>query len=71
VGDICRFRLIDDDVENLAVTLPSPTGVEFGKVCRLNSCRTTAASLLSISIHLLELTLLEIQFNTWTIAGDM
>ena len=67
----CTFSLTDGDVENLAIALPSLTEVEFGKGCRLNSCRTTVASLLSISTNWLGLKLLEIHFNTRTIAKDM
>jgi len=67
----CTFGLADDGVENLAVTLPSLVSLRLGRVCFLNSCRTTVSSLLSISIHCLGLTTLEIHFNTRTIAGDM
>jgi len=69
--DICTFDLTDNDVGNLAVTLPSLMSLRLGEVCALNSCRTTIASLLSISTHCLGLTLLEIHFNTQSIAGDM
>jgi len=68
---VCAFGLTDDDVENLAVALPSLETLQLGKVCGFNSCRTTASSLLSISIHCLGLMHLRIHFNTQTIAGDI
>ena len=68
---ICTFGLTDDDVENLAVALPSLVNLQLGDVCGLNSCRTTVSSLLSISTHCLGLSFLRIHFNTRTIAGDM
>ena len=71
MGDICTFDLTDYDVENLANTLPSLATVKLGEVCDFNSCRTTVASLLSISTRCLALTVLEIHFNTRTIAGDI
>jgi len=67
----CAFGLTDDDVENLVVTLPSLVSLQLGKVCGLNSCHTTVSSLLSISVHCLGLSVLEIHFNTDTIAGDI
>lgn len=67
----CTFYLTDGSVENLAATLPRLETLRLGNPCRLNSCKTTIASLLSISTHCLGLTLLEIHFNTLTIAGDM
>jgi len=67
----CAFGLTDDDVENLVVTLPSLASLRLGRVCFLNSCRTTVSSLLSISIHCLGLTTLEIHFNSQTITGDI
>jgi len=70
-GDICTFDLTDYDVENLADALPSIATVKLGGVCGFNSCRTTVASLLSISTRWLALTVLEIHFNTRTIAGDI
>jgi len=68
---ICAFSLTDDDVENLAVALPSLVNIQLGEMCCFNSCHTTISSLLSISIHCLGLSLLEIHFNSKTIAGDI
>jgi len=71
MGIICTFGLTDNDVENLAVALPSLVNLQLGEACGSNSCRTTISSLLSISTHCLEITALEIHFNTQTIAIDI
>jgi len=67
----CMFRLTDDDMENLATALPRLEILELGRPCSYNSCNNTVASLLSISIHCLDLTVLETHFNARTIVGDM
>ncbi|KAF9643754.1 hypothetical protein BDM02DRAFT_3122990 [Thelephora ganbajun] len=67
----CNFHLTDDDMENLAVTLPRLVTLRFGLACRFNSCNTTVASLLMISVHCLDLVTLETHFNTRTIVGDI
>jgi len=67
----CGFRLTDGDVEDLAVALPSLAFLGLGGACSYNSCQTTVSSLLSISIHCLELRFLEIHFNTRTIVSDI
>jgi len=67
----CIFRLTDDNVENLAATLPRLECLQLGRPCDSNSCNTTIASLLSISTHCLDLRVLETHFNTLTIVGDM
>ena len=67
----CLFRLTDDDVENLAITLPSLVSLRLGGVCSTNACRTSVSPLLSISIHCLGLALLEIHFNTQSIVHDI
>jgi hypothetical protein len=71
VGESCLFFLSDRDVENLAVTLPFLVSLRLGEVCGFNVCANTVSSLLSISIHCLGLTLLEIHFNTRSIVSDM
>ena len=63
--------MVDDDVEDLAAALPRLTRVKLLEPCRLNSCKTTISSLLSLSIHCLGLKVLETHFNTRTIASDM
>jgi len=67
----CVFRLTDDDMENLAAALPRLETLKLGEPCYFNSCSNTVASLLSISIHCLDLTILETHFNTGTITSDM
>jgi len=67
----CTFRLTDNDMENLATALPRLEMLELGRPCGFNSCSNTVASLLSISVHCLNLTVLETHFNTRTIVGDM
>jgi len=67
----CAFHLTDDDVEELAATLPRLKSLRLGTACDSNSCRTTVASLLSISVHCPDLTLLETHFNTLTIVDDV
>ena len=69
--DGCTFHLTDDDVEDLAASLPRLQTLELGIPCHSNFCNTTVASLLSISTHCLDLGLLAIHFNTSTIAADM
>ena len=68
---MCLFGLSDDDMENLAVALPSLVTLRLGNVCRYNSCRTIVSSLLSISIHCLRLMALETHFNTQNIVDDI
>jgi len=69
--EVCMFRLTDDDMENLATALPRLEILELGSPCDYDSCNNTVASLLSISVHCLDLTVLETHFNARTIVGDM
>ena len=62
---------MDNNMENLVTALPQLESLELGDVCELNSCNTTVTSLLSISLHCLDLTILEVHFNTQTIVSDM
>lgn len=66
----CPFRMTDDDVNDLTSALPRLKTLGLGDPCGLNSCETTVASLLSISVHCLDLTVLYIHFNTLTIVED-
>ena len=70
-GGPCLFRLTDDNVESLAIALPSLVTLRLGKVCDSETSRTTVYSLLSISVHCLELAHLEIHFNTLSIVDDI
>ena len=67
----CIFRLTDDDMEDLAASVPHLKTLQLGLPCWLNSCNTTVASLMSISVHCLDLTVLQTHFNTRTIVSDM
>jgi len=67
----CTFRLTDADMENLVTTLPRLKCLQLGRPCRFNPCNATVASLMLISTHCLDLTILETHFNTCTIVGDM
>ena len=65
--DGCTLHLTDNDVEKLVAALPRLESLRLGAPCSLNSCDTTAASLLPISTRCLGLTVLEVHFNTITI----
>ena len=67
----CTFRLKDENVGDLAASLPRLVNLQLGRPCHSNSCHTTVTSLLSISSHCLDLITLETHFNTQTIVGDM
>ena len=67
----CFFHLTDNDVEEIAVTLPRLKSLQLGRPCDSNSCCTTIASLLLISIHCPNLTVLETHFNTLAIVDDI
>ncbi|KAF9780745.1 hypothetical protein BJ322DRAFT_279206 [Thelephora terrestris] len=60
----CTFRLTDDDVAEIAAALPRLGDALFGTVCSANSCRTTVASLVSLSTRCRDLERLEIHFST-------
>jgi hypothetical protein len=68
----CGFRLTDDDMENLAMSLPFLVTLWLG-ACGLNPCHTraTVSSSLPLSTHCRGLTTLETRFNTETLPGDM
>ena len=65
------FTLTDDDVENLASSLPRLEDLRLGQPCQSTPCNATVASLMSISVHCLDLTVLETHFNTRTIVSDI
>ena len=58
------FHLMDDDIEDLAFTLPKLNSLQLGHPCHFDTCNTTVASLLSISVHYLDLTVLQTYLNT-------
>ena len=67
----CVFRLTDHDMESLAAALPRLENLQLGTPSHSCPCDTTFASLVSISVHCLDLTYLEIHINVLTIANDM
>ena len=67
----CIFHLTDDDMENLAIALPRLESLRLGQPCNFHTCKTTVAALMSISVHCLDLTVLEIHFSTLEIVRDL
>lgn len=67
----CAFHLTDADVHELAAALPRLKNLLLGHPCPSNTCKTTVASLMSISVHCLDLEALEIHFNTQTMVSDV
>jgi len=67
----CSFRLTDDDIEDLATALPRLKLLRLGRPCQSNTCNTTVASLIAISVRCPDLTVLETHINTLTIADDI
>ena len=67
----CISRLTDGDVERLAAALPRLETLRLESPCSSNSCNTTVASLMSISVNCLNLMVLEVHFNTVDIVRDL
>jgi len=67
----CVFKLNDDDVTKLAMALPQLQSLFLGGPCRENTCATTVACLLQISVHCVKLRNLEVHFNTGNVVGDL
>ena len=70
-GGQCVFKLNDENVSELAAALPRLSFLFLGPPCDKNTCATTVAWLLQISIHCTRLQTLEIHFNTTNIAYDL
>ena len=66
----CGFGLTDGDVEAMATALPNLVYLDLGEVCSANSCKTTVASLLIISICCKDLDYLGIHFRTENLLRD-
>ena len=66
----CIFKLKNDDVAELAMALPQLEHLHLGFPCQENTCATTAACLLQLSVHCLKLGHLSIHFNTTNIVDD-
>ena len=70
-GPRCIFKLNNDNVTELAVALPQLELLVLGRPCSNNTCTTTVACLLSISVHCVKLRTLVIHFNTTNIVNDL
>ena len=67
----CIFKLNNDEVTKLAMALPQLQCLVLGDPCPANTCATTIACLLQISIHCIELQKLKVHFNTTNIVDDL
>ena len=67
----CAFNLNDDNITKFAMALPQLESLVLGHPCSDNTCATTVASLLAVSVHCVKLEQLEIHFNTTNIVGDL
>ena len=67
----CIFQLTDDDMENLAIALHHLESLRLGKSRIFDTCKTTVAALMPISVHCMDLTVLETHFNTLEIVRDL
>jgi len=64
------FKLNNDNVTELAMALTQLESLLLGRACSENTCLTTAACLLPISVHCNNLKKLENHFNTTNIVDD-
>ena len=67
----CIFKLNNDNVTELAMALTQLEFLLLGHPCSKNTCLTTIACLLPISVHCSKLWELEIHFNTTNIVDDL
>jgi len=67
----CAFGLNNDNVTNLAMALSQLERLHLGFPCQENTCATTVACLLPISVYCIKLEILEIHFNTTNIVSDL
>jgi len=70
-GGQCAFRLDNGDVTELAMALPQLENLLLGSPCPKNTCVTTAACLLPISVYCAQLDAVETHFSTTNILGDL
>jgi len=66
----CIFELNNDNVTELAMALTQLESLILGYPCSENTCLTTVACLLPISVHCSKLKELGIHFNTMNIVDD-
>ena len=67
----CVFNLNNDDVAELAMALPRLEFLLLGYPCDKNTCATTVACLLPLSVRCARLQSLWIHFNTMNIVDDI
>ena len=67
----CNFKLNNDNIAELAMALTQLQSLVLGYPCSKNTCLTTVACLLPISVHCSKLERLEIHFNTTSIVDDL
>ena len=69
-GSHCTFRLGDGNVTELVMALTQLEILVLGRACFENTCATTVACLLPISVHCVKLRMLAIHFNTTSIVEN-
>jgi len=67
----CIFKLNDDNITELAMALTQLEFLLLGRPCSENTCLTTVACLLPISVHCSKLKKLMIHFNATNIVDDL
>ena len=68
----CSSELTDQDVERLAIALPKLEALTLGGwPCSSDTCPTTIRSLLTLSIHCIQLKFLNIHFRMATLRTDV
>ena len=67
----CAFKLNNDDIAEFAMALPRLDSLLLGYPCDKNTCATTVACLLPISVRCPRLQSLGIHFNTTNIVDDL
>ena len=67
---LCPFDLDDENVTKFAMAMPQLEHLFLGRPCSKNTCATTVACLLAISVYCLKLEELEVHFNTTNIVED-
>ena len=67
----CIFKLNNDDIAKFAMAMPQLDYLVLGPTCSKNTCATTAACLLPLSVYCVRLSVLDIHFNTTNIVDDL
>ena len=71
VKKTCNFGWTDDNIHDLTFALRRLQFLYFQHLCSSNTCKSTVASLVSISVNCLDLGELQIHLNTKNIVSDM